>query len=133
MFAFLNTKQIKLLFENKSHVFSLYISSVNIPQKMGRLCLFLLSIENGPSLKVGRDWCLLKMGRVRKWAEIEIGPRCLEIIFTTTFKSNKHFTYAFFFKNTYYTFEIHVYYLIAITLCVELWLLCVFIFDCNRM
>ena len=28
---------------------------VNIPPKMGRVCLFLLSIENGPSLKGGRD------------------------------------------------------------------------------
>ena len=46
---------------------------------MGRVCLFLLSRENGPSLKVGRDWCILKMGRVCKWAEIESGPRCLEI------------------------------------------------------
>ena len=56
---------------------------VNIPPKMGRDCLFLLSIENGPSLKGGRDWSILKMGRVRKWAEIEIGPRCLEIVKTT--------------------------------------------------
>ena len=53
---------------------------VNIPPKMGRDCLFLLSIENGPSSKGGRDGSILKMGRVRKWAEIEIGPRCLEIV-----------------------------------------------------
>ena len=59
---------------------------------MGRVCLFLLSIENGPSLKVGRDWCILKTGRVRKWAEIENGPRCLEIINPYTKVNLKRYT-----------------------------------------
>ena len=68
------------------YLFDLNVA-VNIPPKMGRVCSFLLSIENGPSLKVGRDWCILKMGRVRKWAESESGPRWLEIFYTIQFST----------------------------------------------
>ena len=44
---------------------------VNIPPKMDRVCLFLLSKENGPSLFV--------FVIQRKWSEFESGPRLMYI------------------------------------------------------
>ena len=50
-------KRVISIFEKKVYVKCLFELKVvvNIPPKMGRDCLFLLSIEDGPSLKRGRD------------------------------------------------------------------------------
>ena len=50
-------KRVISIFEKKVYGKYLFYFKVvvNIPPKMGRVCLVLLFIENGPSLKVGRD------------------------------------------------------------------------------
>ena len=52
-------KRVIIIFEKYVYVKCLFDLNlvVNIPPKMGRVCLFLLSIESGPSLK---------------WAEIDV-------------------------------------------------------------